>query len=335
MNKIVLSVIVPIYNVEPWLEECLERLERQTLQNFEVILVNDGSTDGSKQIAEKFVDRNDNFILINRKNGGLSVARNTGLEKASGEYVYFLDSDDYLLDTALEVLYKKAKSENLDVLKFAAYTFSEPSRELTWSSVGGYKYKGSYPGVYRGIDLLQMFIDNDDTYYPSCCLIFTKRSVIEKNGLRFYQGIVHEDNLFHFQLMALSERTAILNEPFYCRRYRQGSITKTYDWLNKTRSMCISAGEADAFVTKHPEIMGKTSSWYVVFFINMMREYWEQMDSMMRSSAETRSYFEQVRPIAKKYKYGGNLYTRIFFIRPTAYMVLKLSVTVVKKILGK
>lgn len=331
MNKVALSVIVPIYNVELWLTECLESLERQTLQNFEAILVNDGSTDGSKQIAERFVERNPNFSLINRENGGLSAARNTGLEKALGEYVYFLDSDDYLLDTALEILYKKAKAENLDVLKFAAYTFTEPSRELTWTSEGGYKYKGRYPGVYKGINMLQMFIDNDDTSYPSCCLILTKREVIEKNKLRFCEGIVHEDNLFHFQLMALSERTAILNEPFYCRRYRQGSITKTDDWLNKTRSMCISAGEADAFVTKHPEIMGKTSAWYVVFFINMMRVYWDKMEPKMRLSIESRNYFERVRPIAKKYKYGRNLYTKFFFMQPEIYGFMKRSISCIKK----
>ena len=282
INDIAVSVVVPIYNVESWLAECLDSLEKQTLKNIEVILVNDGSTDNSKTIAEQYASRNDNFTLISRKNGGLSAARNTGLDMATGEYIYFLDSDDYILEGTLERLYSISQKKNLDVLKFVAYMFMEPSRELNWTSGGGYKYKGQYPEIYKGIDALQMFIDNGDASYPSCCLIFSKREIIERNNLRFREGIVNEDNLFHWQLMSLSERVAILNEPLYCRRLRAGSITQTYDWLNRNRSMCISVEDADAFIEAHPEIKGLTTDRYVYFFISSMIENWKSMSRVWK-----------------------------------------------------
>ena len=158
MEKIAVSVIVPIYNVAPWLEDCLTSLEKQTLKNIEVILVNDGSTDGSREIAARYAQRNGNFTLIDRENGGLSAARNTGLDRARGEYVYFLDSDDYLVENALEILYTKASQENLDVLIFSAYTFTDGCEDFRWDRE--YRYTGDYSGVYRGIDALGMVMKN-------------------------------------------------------------------------------------------------------------------------------------------------------------------------------
>ena len=187
MGNIAVSVIVPIYNVENYLAECLDSLERQTLKNIEVILVNDGSTNGSAEIAGKYVARNRNFSMIERENGGLSAARNTGMKTASGEYLYFLDSDDYLLDDALETLYAKAEAEQLDVLKFSAYCFAEPSREMAWTHERGYKYSGAYPDVYDGQTALRMFIDNHDNY-PSCCLCLMRRKSLWKTGSPIAMG---------------------------------------------------------------------------------------------------------------------------------------------------
>lgn len=197
MGKIAVSVIVPIYNVAPWLDACLTSLENQTLKDIEVIMVNDGSTDDSRQIAARYAEKNSNFMLINRENGGLSAARNTGMDMAQGEYIYFLDSDDYLAENALELLYAKASKEDLDVLKFPAYAFDDGSGDACLKPVC--VYKGTYPEVMSGAWAFSKFVENKD-YAPSCCLIFSKRETIEKNGLKFFEGIVHEDNLFHYQI---------------------------------------------------------------------------------------------------------------------------------------
>lgn len=319
MSTITVSVIVPIYNVKEYLRECLDSLVSQTLKSFEVILVNDGSTDGSEQIAKAYVEKSDIFHLIERVNGGLSAARNTGLECARGKYVYFLDSDDYLLDTALEELYNKAEADKLDVLKFFAYTLSGTSKNMTWSYDGGYKYKGQYPNVYTGRDLLAQLISNEDTSCPSCCLIFTRREVIEKNHLRFCEGIIHEDNLFHWQLLSLSERVAVMNKPLYCRRFRKGSITQIINWDNIMRSMVVSARESDCFLTNYPELLDGTGKWHLMFFIKQAIFAWINMSPSERKQEDVKKYVKKLKFISKKYEYGGNKNVWLFTINTTLY----------------
>lgn len=320
MGIVSVSIIVPIFNVEKYLAECLDSLVKQTMDDIEIIMVNDGSTDDSGEIAKSYVDLNENFILINRENGGLSAARNSGLDVARGEYVYFLDSDDFLANDAIEKLYKKAKAEDLDQLRFVAYTFEDGTKNYMWIrdiAKGGYKYMGDYSGVYKGLDFYQKTLDNDD-YYPSCCMIFTKRSVIEDNHLRFREGIIHEDHLFNFQLTMLCNKVALLHEPLYYRRYRTGSITQASpNWMNKNRAMCISAIEADKFIESQPQIKGKTSDWQIEFFINTMLWQWEQMTRKEQNSRESNEYFARVKPLAKKY--GGGKALRLFYASHSLY----------------
>lgn len=335
MSDILVTVIVPIYNVEKYLVECLDSLTRQTLKNIEVILINDGSTDASEDIAREYADREDNFILINRSNGGLSAARNTGIVSAHGEYIYFIDSDDFLADDALEKLYNKSKKENLDVLRFAAYTFEDGTCDYIWSrdiSDGGYVYLGEYQGVFRGIDFYQKTIENDD-YYPSCCLIFIKKSVIEENCLRFYEGILHEDNLFNFQLTTLCARVAVLNEPLYYRRIRTGSITQGHNWLQRNKAMCISAIEADKFIEEHPELRGKTADWQIKFFLNTMLRQWELLTRQEQESQESIDYCESVRHLAKKY--GGSKSLKLFYTSRSLYRVYRVVRHMVSKMMDR
>ena len=225
---IFVSVIVPIYNVEKYLNDCLSSLERQTLKNIEVILINDGSTDNSRKIAKEYVERDVRFKLIDCKSGGLSAARNVEL-------------------------YQRAEDEQLDVLKFSAYVFEDgKDSEMTWER---YKYLGTYPDIYTGIELLRRMRECQDGF-PSSCMIFTRRDVIADNALGFYEGIIHEDNLFHWTLMAVSKRVCVLNKPLYCRRIRMGSITTNPQYYNKWKSFILSTVEADRFYYSHVELIG-------------------------------------------------------------------------------
>ncbi|WP_051233588.1 glycosyltransferase [Butyrivibrio sp. NC3005] len=306
MNKdIKVSIIVPVYNVRNYVGECLDSLEKQTFKEFEVLIVNDGSTDNSDDIVKEYCDKNDNFILINRKNGGLSAARNTGLEHAKGKYVYFLDSDDFLKKDAIERLYRKSEEENLDQLRFVAYSFEDGTSDYQWTrEAGGYKYNGCYPDVMKGTDFYRKALDNND-YFPSCCLIFIKRSVIEDNNLRFYEGIIHEDNLFNFELTSVCQRVALLHEPLYYRRVRSNSITTNNNLLPKNKAMCISIEETDRFIECHQEIKDMYGIWQLSFFVSMMIHHWKQMNKADQESKESKEYFERIRPILKKYRIGG------------------------------
>lgn len=334
MEKIAVSVIVPIYNVAPWLEDCLTSLEKQTLKNIEVILVNDGSTDGSREIAARYAQRNGNFTLVDRENGGAGATRNTGLDRAIGEYVYFLDSDDYLAENALEILYTKASRENLDVLKFSAYTFADGCGDFSWESNGGYRYKSHYPGTYRGMDALRMFIENGDVF-PSCCMIICRRETIEKNALRFCEGIMLEDNLFHFQLMALSERTAVFNQPLYYRRVREGSVMTTTAFMYRHRSWNTVIRNAVAFTEAHPTIHGAVSDQYILSFLYMMLDNWDAMPPETKTSAETRRCLKEIEPILKKHHYAGRRDVRLYCLSPALYKIYRWSVKTARSVLHR
>ena len=149
-------------------------------------------------------------------------------------------------------------------------------------------------------------------------MIFTKRSVIEDNHLRFREGIIHEDHLFNFQLTMLCNKVALLHESLYYRRYRTGSITQANpSWMNRNRAMCISAIEADKFIESQPQIKGKTLDWQINFFLNTLLWQWEQMTRKEQDSQESNKYFARVKPLAKKY--GGGKALRLFYASHSLY----------------
>ena len=227
VDKIKVSIVIPVYNVETYLKQCLDSVINQTLREIEIICINDGSTDKSLSILEEYANA-DNMIIKSISNSGLSVARNCGMQLARGEYIYFLDSDDYLELNAMEHLYNESKKKDLDILYFDANVFydGETLREE-------YISKGEYKGVYSGIDFFNKSVEARD-YRSSACLQFIKKSYWEKIGIFFDEGLLYEDNWFTFQLMVSANRTAFLKECLYNRRVRKGSImtNKNVGFLN-------------------------------------------------------------------------------------------------------
>lgn len=328
------SVIVPIYNVEKYLDECLISLEKQTLSNIEVILVNDGSTDDSGIIAQRYVEQNENFKLVNRENGGLSAARNSGILLASGKYIYFLDSDDYIAITALEELYHKAELEQLDVIKFCAYDFKDG--EETNKSWETYKYKGKYPDVYSGTELLNRMRGFNDGCFPSCCMIFVRREIVVSNKLFFYEGIINEDNLFHWKLLAVSERTRVMNKPLYYRRNREGSITAVPQYYNIWRSLVLSAVEAERFLGEHRELVGSgISEDYYEFLYNAIRYGYAFIDKKCRKSKEAKQLYKIERKLLfKRHDLSKTRYL-LFAINPHFYNIYMHGIDIIQRIWQK
>lgn len=331
MEYPLVTIIVPIYNVEKYINACLDSLENQTLSDIEVILVNDGSTDMSRKIALKYVEKNKNFQLIDRKNGGSSAARNTGIKHAKGKYLYFIDSDDYLVNTAVEELFQKAELERLDVLKFSAYTFEDDSNKgMEWA---GYRYKGSYPDVYSGIGLLQRMKANRDNI-PSPCLVFIRRQIVEENCLQFYEGITYEDNLFHWKLLVVCQRTAVLNKPLYCRRIRKGSVTQNSDYYVKWRSLVIGSNAAHHYFCKHTELHGTGIEWY---YFRMLRaginDGYMLMDKSLRNTREARQLHKREKRILRDLHYGNSLSIFLYTVCPIFYIPFGFLRKLVKKLI--
>ena len=130
MNDVKVSIIVPVYNVEKYLRQCVDSIVNQSLKEIEIICINDGSTDNSLQILEGYAQRDKRIKIINKRNEGLSTARNTGMEYATGEYIGFVDSDDFINEKMYENLYKNAKSNKSDIVMCPAYVFDNNNPEL-------------------------------------------------------------------------------------------------------------------------------------------------------------------------------------------------------------
>ena len=143
------SVIIPIYNVEEYLEECIDSILNQSLDNVEILCINDGSTDNSLSILNKYSERNSNIKIINQENTGAGTARNRALKFAEGEYIYFLDGDDYLDKDTLLICYEEAKKNNLDIVTFDAILFYEKS------------YNGNYGDNLERDELLESRVKTD------------------------------------------------------------------------------------------------------------------------------------------------------------------------------
>lgn len=219
------SVIIPVYNTEKYLVDCLDSILNQSLLDIEIICVNDGSTDSSLEILKKKAKIDSRVSVYSQKNSGLSITRNNGLKAARGKYIYFMDSDDLLEITALEKLYNYAEESNLEIVLFDGQGFLDEhlEGEAKNQNLDYYQRKYCYAGIYTGAKLFGNMVENDECR-ASACLQFFQRNFLEKNNLLFEEGILHEDNLFHFQCMMLAIRTGHFHEKLFKRRYREASI---------------------------------------------------------------------------------------------------------------
>lgn len=249
MNNPQVSVIIPLYKVEEYLRECLDSVVNQTMKDIEIICVDDGSPDRSADIAAEYVEKYDNFKLIRKENGGLSSARNSGLDAATGEYVYFLDSDDYVAANMFESLYQAAGRENLDIVYFNTNLVfaNDIVRNKNQHLINYYSRESKYSGVCSGQTMFTK-MRLDGKFLPSACLQLFRREFIEQHHFRFYTGILHEDNLFSFQCAMTAKKVDYLPDKFYFRRVHDDSITTSKKTIRHVEGYIVSYSEALHFL---------------------------------------------------------------------------------------
>lgn len=233
------SVIIPVYNVEKYLRECIDSVLNQTYSEFEVILVNDGSTDSSGEICKDY-EHDSRVIVINQENGGLSAARNTGLKHAVGDYVYFLDSDDYIALDTLEILVHEAETTQDDCICFDADVFNETENKIL--NPDFYHRSPDFLETVSGPELLYKLI-KQGAYRSSVPLLFIRREVISSGKLQFYNGLLHEDELFTIQLLLKVNQVHHIPLAMYKRRMRDESITTVKMSTKNVISFCVIIDE--------------------------------------------------------------------------------------------
>lgn len=219
-----ISVVIPVYNVERYLHECLDSVLSQMFNDIEVICVNDGSTDGSFEILQEYAQRDGRVAVLTQENKGLSAARNAGLSASLGEYVYFLDSDDFISPDVLGEMYGISHENKLDILCFDGISFFETKelREKHSFFIGYAQRKGEYPGIVSGPSLFSAMLKNRD-FQPSVCLQLFRRDFLSGAGIDFYEGILHEDNLFTFLATLQAKRVMHVRKAYFHRRVRENS----------------------------------------------------------------------------------------------------------------
>ena len=228
MNDYVkVSVIVPVYNVEDYLYDCLNSLICQSLKEIEIICVDDCSTDSSSTILEYFQKKDDRIkIYVNEHNKGQGASRNTGLEHASGEYIQFLDSDDWLNFEALEELYSRVKKEDADLIMYKMINYDQKSGEFFKTAYYSMSYMDSYVDTVLTPKTL-----GDELIFRlpnSPCNKLFKKSLLDDNAIRFSEGLIFEDNPFYFEVMYSSEKILFSDKYLYNRCIRPGSTMTTF-----------------------------------------------------------------------------------------------------------
>ncbi|MBE6760026.1 MAG: glycosyltransferase, partial [Ruminococcaceae bacterium] len=264
-NRPAVSVIIPVYMVEDYLRECLDSAVKQTLSNIEIICVDDGSPDSSAQIVEEYASKHSTVRLIRKENGGQSSARNMGLDVARGEYVYFLDSDDYLDLNTLEELYTRAEADKLDILCFNCVPFfeSDKIKNDNQNFIDYYDRKGDYSGIHSGPVMFSKMRPNRE-FFASVCLQLIRRELIESACLRFFEGIIHEDNLFSFQCMMLAQRVSYVRKSYYHRRVRGESTMTASQSMKNVQGYIVAYAEMIAFMRNRqlePEVAEHVSEY--------------------------------------------------------------------------
>lgn len=233
-SKIAVSIIVPIYNVSKYLNQCLDSILAQTLNSIEIILIDDGSTDESPQICDDYASRDSRITVVHKKNEGLFAARKTGAALAQGRYVGFVDGDDYIADTMYEMLYDEAKRNICDVVNCRLI----PSFD---SGETGAAFPLKYIGNYSGDKMLGLLLQNwymdstpesDASIPPSLSSKIIRTDRIKQAYISAGNGVtVGEDMIISYPIILKSASVSFIDEGLYFYRQRKDSTIKSY-WRN-------------------------------------------------------------------------------------------------------
>lgn len=253
-----ISVIVPVYNVEPYLRRCVDSILNQTFSDFECILVDDGSPDGCPAICDEYAEKDSRVKVIHKKNGGLSDARNVGLDKANGKYVSFIDSDDWIHPQMLEILYKGLMDNNvlISICEYKLVEHQEPYTAVT-EPIFEKRY---------GMDFL---ITNNIIAVIACSKLYDKRLF---DGIRYPYGKWHEDEFVTYKLLYKAETIAYTVKPLYFYFQNENGITKSA-YTTKHLDALDAMEERDKFLKQHNLLECRKLAMYK--YINWLKRQFE------------------------------------------------------------
>lgn len=240
-----ISVIIPIYKVEKYIHKCINSVLNQTYKNLEIILVDDGSPDKCGEICDEYKKSDSRIKIIHKKNGGLSDARNKGIEIMTGDYVAFIDSDDYVDKNYIKELYESIKTNQagIAVCNYYKYYDNIGKKEYDKKSLNDKK-------IFNNIEALKDVLTTYSVIDVVTWNKLYKSELFIKNQIRFPFGKLHEDNFTTYKLLYFSNKTIFIEKPLYYYRLRSNSIMTS--GFNTRRLDVLEAGvETKEFIKKH------------------------------------------------------------------------------------
>lgn len=311
MEAELISIIVPIYNVEKYLKKCINSIISQTYKNIEIILVNDGSTDNSYIICKEFKNKDKRIVLINKENGGLSDARNKGVEIAKGRYISFVDSDDYIEKEFISKMIQAMEKNDVNIVQCGIKQVDNKCNILC--KIG---YEST--NIYKGRELIR------DIYLKhniENVVVWNKlyKSELLKDKM-FKVGKIHEDEFFTYKVLDSQKKIAVISECLYNYRKNDDSImNKTFsqkhlDYLEALKE------RADFFEKKDIEIYVLTVQQYLM----VSRLYYCQLNKYVANSTDiqkdiVKEHNNMYKKIKKNISKGEKIKNLLFISSPTIY----------------
>lgn len=311
-NKELISVIVPVYNVRSYLEKCFESVAGQSYRNLEIILVDDGSTDGSGELCEELARKDSRVRVIHKKNGGLGSARNAGIDAARGEILSFVDSDDWIepgmYDTLTEIMHR----ENAQIIACGIKKVSETGE------VSYYQDNLEERRVYTREEALIELPKNERLSNSMCNKLFRRETI---QGLHINEQIFYEDNPFTPQCFARAEKIAYTAKPFYCYFERTGSISRKRFSVREFDRVTADRMRLDFYHEHFPRCESAAAIAYIGSGLKVYyqsggcQEAKEQRAQLRREMKRTIRYYPDL-PFTKKQRAKAKL----FQFSPALYM---------------
>ena len=249
--KDLVSVIVPVYNVEQYLDKCIDSIVHQSYKKLEIILIDDGSKDSSGQLCEKWKQMDNRIKVIHKQNEGLGFARNTGIDAAIGDYVLYIDSDDYIDVNMIDILIKKSKETNSDTVYCGLTRVSADETETPVSLVYDNK-------LFTGREIITNILlemvgskpqDKEDTnFFMSVWHAIYSMDIIRKHNIRFpsERQVMCEDIMYHINYLRYTERVSCIKDCLYYYRVNPKSLSQIYDAKRFERQKVLSRAIIDA-----------------------------------------------------------------------------------------
>ena len=271
-----ISVIIPAYNVQDYIAECLDSILNQTYKDLEIIVVDDGSTDNTPQILEEYAKKYPQIHILTQQNSGQSVARNWGLRESSGDYIVFVDSDDWLAtNNSIEMLYEKITETSADFVQ-AGLAFKK-GKVLT-------EYKIQSHGLTKGRDILYNMLEVKDLYTSPWAKIYSSE-FLKDNNLNFIEGLVNEDTAFSICIAAKAKQVAYLNALTYVSRERDGSTSREASSIRMLDTMHKVMNQTRCFLKTNDLFDSKVSMLFEARYVRSM--LYNLLQSAQRNNFKT------------------------------------------------